>query len=139
MCISTFIQTTCLGEQVASEIQVSTVASSQTKEDHRQKHKNNMKAQVTALYRKGKRTQGTVKPDAIVTGDLNLSTNRHPVSGLFNTEAVVLNERGISLLPDLNSASCLVIGANGLRLRGVEIVDGKEFAQEWWCVPHPFI
>lgn len=94
----------------------------------------NMKAKVSTLYRNGRRLP-TNKVAATVIGDLNLSVSKHPVSGLCCQEAVVLADLGTSLLPDIYDVMCVCIAANGFRLRGVEIVSGREMAQEWWCVP----
>jgi len=93
-----------------------------------------MTAKVSSLYRAGRRLP-TNKVGLTVTGDLNLSVSKHPVTGLCCTEAVVLTDEGWSLLPDMYDAQCVCIAMHGIRLRGIEIVAGKELAQEWWCVP----
>jgi hypothetical protein len=93
-----------------------------------------MKAKVSSLYRNGKRLPIN-KVASTVTGDLNLSVSKHPVTGLCCHEAVVLEESGRSLLPDIHDVECVCIAAHGLRLRGIEIHAGKETAQEWWCIP----
>ena len=89
-----------------------------------------MKATVTTLYRRGRRCLSGSK---IVTGDLNLSVGKHPVTGLVSVEACVLDEDGLTLVPPMIDAVCVCIAANGMRLRGVECVAGREVAQEWWC------
>lgn len=93
-----------------------------------------MKAKVSTLYRNGKRLPIN-KVCKTVVGDLNLSVSKHPVTCLACCTAVVLTDGGISLVPDMVDAQCVVIAAHGLRLRGVEMVMGRELAQEWWCVP----
>ena len=93
-----------------------------------------MKAKVSTLYKNGRRLPIN-KAASTVMGDLNLSVSKHPVTGLCCVESVVLEDRGISLLPSLYDVTCVCIAAHGLRLRGTEIVAGKEMAQEWWCVP----
>jgi len=93
-----------------------------------------MKATVSTLYRVGRRLpQNNV--GATVVGDLNLSVNKNPVTGLLTHEACVLTPDGFSMLPDLHDVVCVCIAAHGLRLRGVEIVNGRETVQEWWCRP----
>ena len=93
-----------------------------------------MKAKVSTLYRNGRRLPAN-KVGATVTGDLNLGVSKHPVTGLCCIEAVVLEDSGRSLLPDMHDVTCVCIAAHGLRLRGLEICAGKEMAQEWWCRP----
>jgi len=85
-----------------------------------------MKAKVTTLYENGTRT----REGKTVEGDLNLN---RAYEG--NYEACILAESGIFLLPDLYDAKCICIAAKGIRLRGFEVVNGQELAQEWWCIP----
>ena len=93
-----------------------------------------MKAKVTTLYRKGKYLPSP-KVGATAEGDLNLMTGKHPVLGRVTVEACVVDERGVSQVPDMHDAVCACIAANGFRLRGTECINGIEYAQEWWCVP----
>jgi hypothetical protein len=93
-----------------------------------------MKARVSTLYRKGRQLPRN-KVGSTVVGDLNLSAGKHPVTGVWCVEAVVLTDAGLSLLPDLSDVQCLSIAAFGFRLRGIESNCGREMAQEWWCVP----
>ena len=93
-----------------------------------------MKATVSTLYRKG-RSLPPNKVGVTVAGDLDLITNRHPITGLVNYEANVLDDTGMSLLPSLRDAACVSISSNGFRLRGIIMDAGREMAQEWWCRP----
>lgn len=93
-----------------------------------------MKAKVSTLYKNGKRL-GTNRIGDTVEGDLNLSVSKHPATGLCCIEAVVVNDKGISLIPNIFDAQCVCIAAHGLRLRGIEFCNGREVSQEWWCKP----
>lgn len=93
-----------------------------------------MKATVSQLYNNGTRIPYN-KSLVTVVGDLNLGVSKHPVTGMCSSEAMILADGGAYLLPELYDAHCIVIAAHGFRLRGFEIVNGKEMAQEWWCVP----
>ena len=93
-----------------------------------------MKARVSTLYRKGKRVPSP-RVDALVVGDLSLAMSKHPVTGRACVEACILNELGMSLLWPMTDVQCHLIGSDGMLLRGVESWNGREYAQEWWCVP----
>lgn len=94
-----------------------------------------MNAKVQPCYVNGIPADRDKLPRA-VTGDLNLSVGKHPVSGRCCHEAVILGEHGIELLPTLYDATCHCIAAHGIRLRGVCFNNkGQEIVQEWWCVP----
>jgi hypothetical protein len=90
-----------------------------------------MTASVRTIYRNGRRL---AKASAPVVGDLNLDVGKNPVSRALCSEACLLTERGSALVPPLYDAVCVVIAGHGLRLRGIEIVAGREIVQEWWCV-----
>ena len=93
-----------------------------------------MQATISNLYRNGRRLPAN-KVASTVTGDLYLSVSLHPVSGLCCTEAAILEASGRPLLPPIYDAVCVCIAAHGLRLRGIEVVSGREMVQEWWCAP----
>ena len=93
-----------------------------------------MKATVSTLYRNGVRRPFN-KVNETVTGDLNLAVSNHPVTRRCDICACVLADTGASLIKDLHNAVCVSIAAHGLMLVGTESVNGKEYAQEWWCRP----
>lgn len=86
-----------------------------------------MNATVTPLYRRG-RPNKKVRP---VTGDLNLAESTHFLTGRLVTTACIVNEQGLSLIPDLLNARVSFIAADGFKLCGTELVCA-EYYQEWW-------
>jgi hypothetical protein len=93
-----------------------------------------MKSRVSTLYKKGVPIPQP-KVSALVEGDLNLSVSKHPVTGRCCIVAMVLTKEGLSLVPDLYDAQCVIIAADGMLLRGIEFNGNKQQSQEWWCKP----
>lgn len=75
------------------------------------------------------------KVSATVEGDLNLSVSKHRVTGRCCIVAMVLTDAGLSLVPDLYDAQCIIIAADGMLLRGIELNGARQVTQEWWCRP----
>lgn len=93
-----------------------------------------MLAKVWRIYKNGRQLTSNKKSVPPVVGDLNLGAGKNPITGRVTSEASVLTDRGLSLIPNLVDVVCIAIAADGLRLRGVEILAGRELAQEWWCI-----
>jgi hypothetical protein len=99
-----------------------------------------MNMTVKTLLKNGRRYhRGNRGFHQSVDGDLNLSFDQSPIDHQLGTNvACIINEDGISLVPDLLNAKCISISASGIRLRGTSIgLDGAEYAQEWFCTVNP--
>lgn len=92
-----------------------------------------MKMRVSSLYRQGFWKSSNVYD--VKDGDLTLDACKHPVTGRIAIVAMLLDSTGWRQLPDLHDAQCVVISATGFTLVGKQMVNGVEYAQEWFCAP----
>lgn len=98
-----------------------------------------MRATVTILYEDGLPVPRTRKP-VMVEADVDVSTGKHPVTSRVTTTAWTSEPATgtRAIVRPLHDVVLLWIAFRGLRIRGLEIVDGgREVAQEWFIVPLP--
>jgi hypothetical protein len=90
-----------------------------------------MKAFVSKTYSGGRRIPNGKKIPTHC-GDLAVGTGEHPVLNRITTMAHLFRDDNLCEIEPLYDVLLTSIAMKGLRLRGFEVIAGKEVAQEWW-------
>jgi hypothetical protein len=93
-----------------------------------------MKAYVTKLYKDGKPFPRNKKLD-VFEGDLDLSDYFHPILKRLVREARLIKQDGSQVVDPMIDVQLVSVGADGFRLRGIEVQKEVEQIQEWFIRP----
>jgi hypothetical protein len=93
-----------------------------------------MKVCITQLYKAGKPLSRDKKLD-IFEGDLDVSDRLHPTLKRLVKEAKLIKQYGLQVVEPMIDVQLVSVGADGFRLRGVELHREVEQVQEWFVRP----
>lgn len=97
-----------------------------------------MRYQVTKRMLRGQPIDLTeVRALQPLVGDVQITDQRCEQLGRNSKTATVrgVNPIGLSSLPPLHEVVLSWMAPNGLVLSGLEVEDGRLYAQSWWCRP----
>jgi hypothetical protein len=93
-----------------------------------------MNVYITRLYKAGKPLPRNKKLD-VFEGELDVSDRLHPILKRLVKEAKLIKQNGSQVVEPMIDVQLVSVGADGFRLRGIELHREVEQVQEWFVRP----